>query len=122
VLAVIGYGLLRITEGLDLVIHRFYHDIVGPYWDEERRYVDEYYCTIPFPFAETAVPAFEHNVAWTLEQLTGYLKTWSAVQHYMRERKEDPVSLIREELSLAWGNRQVQEVCFPVMLRLGRKP
>ena len=52
ILAVIGYHMFRINKETDLLIDHFYRDITGPYWDHERKYVDNYYQTIPFPFKE----------------------------------------------------------------------
>lgn len=48
-LAVIGYGVLQMDPDIDAVITRFYRDVVGPFWDKERRYIDEHYLTIHFP-------------------------------------------------------------------------
>ncbi len=36
-LVIIGYGRLMISPPIDAVLHRFYVDIIGPYWDAERR-------------------------------------------------------------------------------------
>src|SRR3954463_16650076 len=52
ILTVIGYGLFSIDKDTDAVINRFYREVTGPYWDKERRFVDEHYQTIPFPFKE----------------------------------------------------------------------
>ncbi|MBV9987935.1 MAG: class I SAM-dependent methyltransferase, partial [Chitinophagaceae bacterium] len=53
-LAVIGYGLLRTDAALQQLLDDFYRNTVGVYWDAERRYIDEAYTTIPFPFKEIA--------------------------------------------------------------------
>ncbi|MEM9143678.1 MAG: class I SAM-dependent methyltransferase, partial [Bacteroidota bacterium] len=39
-LAVWGYGLLRISKKIDARIDAFYSGVVGPYWDRERRHID----------------------------------------------------------------------------------
>lgn len=119
-LVVIGYGKLRIDPQTDMVIDRLYHSIIGPYWDEERRYIDELYQTIPFPFEEIATPGFEHTVEWNLEQLTGYLGTWSAVKHYIRENGNDPVPAISNELKEIKGETATFTVHFPLLLRIGK--
>lgn len=91
-IAVFGYSLVTIDPDIDKVIHYFYEDVVGSYWDKERRYVDAHYQTIPFPFKEIKAPTIIAKYDWTLEQLTGYLQTWSASQHYIDRNNEDPIS------------------------------
>lgn len=54
--AVIGYGLMVIDKKVDAAVHKLYEDILGKYWDSERRYIEEGYKTIPFPFEEIIAP------------------------------------------------------------------
>ncbi len=120
ILAVIGYGLLSISPEIDNITHHFYDDIIGFYWDEERKYIEENYQTIPFPFKEISVPAFQIKVNWTAEEMLNYLNTWSAVKHYEKTINESPLRFIKIDLKKSWGN-QKREVNFPVLLRVGKK-
>jgi ubiquinone/menaquinone biosynthesis C-methylase UbiE len=120
VLAVIGYGLIRLPPALDDIITAFYRDVVGVYWDKERKYIDDNYRTIPFPFNEIKSPAFENVVEWTFEHLIGYLGTWSAVKHYEKATGKYPVDLIHDELKKAWGERETCTGRFPILLRVAR--
>jgi ubiquinone/menaquinone biosynthesis C-methylase UbiE len=119
IFAVLGYGLFNVTGEAEKLLEHFYYDITGPYWDAERRYLDENYTTIPFPFEEIEVEQFTNEFTWTFEQLTGYLETWSAVQHYIKNNGTNPVDLIRDELKEYWekGDRKVT---FPLLLRIGK--
>ena len=118
VLAVIGYNLIRISPAVDAVLDRFYRDVVGPFWDKERRYIDERYQTIPFPYEEIASPVFINEVQWTFEHLIGYIGTWSAVKHYEKLQGKDPVDLVREELQNNWGEAHMKTGWFPILLRV----
>lgn len=120
-IAVIGYPLLT-TESpeLDKTIRYFYRDVVGSYWDAERKYIDERYATIPFPFAEFKLPAFETKYKWTKEQLTGYLASWSAVAHYQRKNGTNPLALIKKSLENIFNERKTAEVRFEIMGRYGK--
>lgn len=118
-IAVLGYSLFRSNIETDAVINDFYHNLIGSFWDPERKYLDEQYKTIPFPFVEIIAPYFEQQLQWNFEQLTGYLKTWSAVKHYIAARGHDPVDLIAQDLKKSFGNRG--EVTFPLLLRIGKK-
>jgi len=120
IFAVLGYGLFSTNEDSDKILRHYYYDIVGPYWDAERSYLDEMYQTIPFPFDEIEVQPFENNFIWTFEQLIGYLETWSATQHYKNKNHQNPVGLIYEDLKQSWA-RNDRKVKFPLLLRIGKK-
>ncbi|MCO6486973.1 MAG: class I SAM-dependent methyltransferase [Phaeodactylibacter sp.] len=120
VIAVFGYGLLKIEGPAGEAVRHFHQNIVGPYWDSERRYIDEAYRTIPFPFEETPFPCLEMAYRWDLEHLTGYLNTWSAVRHFEQKRGYNPVAFFRKDLEQAWGGKGEQVARFPLIGRLGR--
>ena len=82
VIAVWTYEKFRATPALDAAIDRFYDEVVGEFWPPERRYVEERYRTLPFPWAEEQAPEFGLETDWSLEQVQGYLASWSAVQRY----------------------------------------
>jgi ubiquinone/menaquinone biosynthesis C-methylase UbiE len=119
ILAVIGYGLFKINAEIDLIISEFYHKIIGPFWDKERRYIDEDYMTIPFPFKELESPKLIHKVKWNLDQTLGYVESWSAVQHYKNTHSKNPVELIHQIMKEKWGDDQPKEISFPILLRTG---
>ena len=98
IIAVIGYSLLKIEPEIDAVITRFHDLVVGPYWDPERKYVDDEYRSIPFPFNEISAPGFTSIHSWTIEHLIGYLHTWSAVKAYKTATGSDPVEKISPPL------------------------
>ncbi len=119
VLAVIGYGLLEIEGVVGEMVRHFYARTLAGYWDQERSYIDEQYLSIPFPFREIKAPVFKNQYDWSLEQLIGYLNTWSAVQHYIRKKGVNPVEDLGKELEQNWGPESHQSVAFPILLRLG---
>lgn len=121
VLAAVTYGELRLGGEIDPLIDRFYFDVVGPYWPPERRYVDERYSTIPFPFPEIEAPEFRMEAHWSLEHLVGYLGTWSAVKEYVKEQGTDPLEALQEELRPLWGDpAALRKVTWPLTVRAGR--
>jgi ubiquinone/menaquinone biosynthesis C-methylase UbiE len=119
IFAVLGYGLFSTNTESDLIIHNYYCNIVGPYWDKERKYLDENYKTIPFPFDEIKTEGFENHFIWSFEELIGYLETWSATQHYILKNDSNPLDLIREELKKSWDKND-KKVTFPLLLRIGK--
>lgn len=119
-LCVLGYGKLEISGQIDYLITDFYENVLGNYWDQERKYIDENYQTIPFPFNEIQTPDFVNMQHWTLEHLTGYLNTWSAVKHFIREDEYNPVDKLQPEIKKLWGNQKIRQIRFPLLLRIGR--
>lgn len=121
IIAVIGYALLEIDEATDAVVQKLYADILGPYWDKEREYINQRYTTIPFPFDEIMPDRqYAQILRWSAGDLMNYMNTWSAVQHYIEKNKSNPVELIAEELHESWGNEPEKNVRFPTLLRIGR--
>jgi len=119
-LLVVGYSRPEINEEIDNILNEFYFNIIGEFWDKERKFVDENYLTIPFPFVEMTVPKFRNNLSWTFEHLVGYLETWSAVKHYSKTNHSNPVNLILENLKESWGEIDQRIVSFPMLLRIGK--
>lgn len=119
IFAVLGYGLFSTNPQTDEILADYYHNIVGPYWDDARKYIDDLYETIPFPFDEIETEKFTNRFTWEFDHLIGYLETWSATQGYKNANGKDPVDLIRDRLEKAWeGNNK--EVVFPLLLRIGK--
>ena len=119
VIAIWCYELQHVTTEVDAVIHRFYHETVGPYWTPDRKLVEEGYRSIDFPFDEFTPPAFSMAAEWTLEHQAGYLGTWSAVGRYRKEKGVDPVELVLPELERVWGD-VTRRVEWPLSVRAGR--
>jgi len=119
-LCLIGYGRLKISEQVDKRITDFYENIIGKYWDKERKYIDEDYKTIPFPFAEIQPPNFINTQYWMLDHLIGYLNTWSAVKHFIKQNGYNPIDKLRSEIEQFWENDEKKEVTFPLFLRIGK--
>jgi SAM-dependent methyltransferase len=121
ILALIGYSHAEVDDKIDRIILGFKDNILGPYWDEERRLVDERYRMIPFPYPEIDFPPMNIRYQWNLRHLLGYLHTWSAVQHYVDSKHTDPVQHVAGDLATAWGGTAVRTVSFPLFGRIGRK-
>lgn len=122
ILAVWTYGSPYLeNRAIDRVLERFYREIVGPYWPPERSYVESGYKTLPFPFAEIAAPPFDMEAHWSLAQLLGYIRTWSATQRYRETVGTDPVEQLGADLARDWGNPEgTRRVRWPLSVRVGR--
>jgi hypothetical protein len=113
--------LTRVTPEIDLILDRYYLETVGPFWSPRIRYVDEHYATIPFPFEESAAPMIELKSIWSLEEMEGYLHSWSATQEFMRVKGHDPVQEMHPQLARVWGAPERERlVRWPLYFRIGR--
>ena len=119
-ICIVGYGKIEIVEQIDHIITNFYQNIIGAYWDKERRYIDENYATIPFPFKEIATPSFANKLEWTFGHLIGYLNTWSAVKHFIKHNGYNPIDKLQTEIEQHWKEGEMKEVTFPLLLKIGR--
>ncbi len=120
-IAVWCYNLLDVDPAVNVVLRRYYTEVVGSYWPAERRLLEDGYRTIPFPFDEIDPPSFAMRAPWRLADLVGYLGTWSATDRYRSANGEDPVALVAADLAAAWGEPEaVREVRWPLTLRVGR--
>ncbi len=123
VLVVVSYQLPRINPDIDAIIDGFHSDILGKYWPPERRHVDTAYRDIPFPLQEITPPWLEIEHDWTLTQFLGYLRSWSAVVQFEKEQKQNPIDLIKSDLSALWPAADPQKcVCWPLTIRIGKFP
>ncbi len=120
--ALIVYGI-HITDDakIDPIVKRFYHEALSAFWPPQRRFVEEQYRTIPFPFDEVSSPMFEMRAEWNLSEMLGYVETWSAVGALAKAKGRAPIEMFRDEVSAAWGGAHSRRVIrWPLSMRLGR--
>ena len=121
ILAVWTYRLLSIEPEIDRWLERFYWETLAGFWPERIRYLDQRYETLPFPFEEIRPPAFEMETAWSLENLVGFLASWSAVRKLVDARGEGSFTEPVRELEQLWGNQsQKRKVHWPLHFRIGK--
>lgn len=122
-IAVWCYDRTEIDPAIDRVVKSYSSEIVGPYWSPKLRFVNRHYRTLPFPFAEIRAPKFGCRANWRLEDVLGYLHSWSATQAFIEQQGYDPVDEIRPALANAWGSPNLyRTVRWPLYLRVGYLP
>ena len=115
-----GYDLVEISPEVDLVVRHLYSDLLGKYWPPERRIIESRFATIAFPFRELPAPPLEMTARWNLEELMGYLGTWSSVRQYIERHAANPLSQVRDEVAAAWGSPEgIRRVSWPLFVRVG---
>ncbi|HEX6576282.1 MAG TPA: class I SAM-dependent methyltransferase [Gemmatimonadaceae bacterium] len=106
---------------LNRIVHEYNRGTVEKYWKPERNVILEELRTVPFPFREITAPSFTLEQQWTLSELTGYLRTWSATAAYAEAHGGiDPVAPVEEELGRTWKDER-HVVRWPIYIRAGYK-
>jgi SAM-dependent methyltransferase len=122
IIAVWSYNLLSISPEIDALVNEYYRDTLRSFWPAERALVEAGYGAIDVPFDEVEVPLFTMEAEWTLDQLIGYLRTWSATQKFIAQRGFDPVDSLADKLRPVWrGGNEQQAVRWPLSIRIGRR-
>ena len=121
VLAVWTYHSAVINASIDPILEYYYADVLAGYWPERFHFLADRYQTLPFPFEEYHPPKFEMRAGWELGQLVGFLDSWSATRRYQKERGQNPINMIWQNLSELWGEPgQLRTIRWPLYLRVGR--
>jgi SAM-dependent methyltransferase len=118
-LAAWSYEKSSAAEDIDPVLDAIL-DEVEDYWPPERDIVMNRYRDISFPWPEVDVPPISMVENWTVEQMLGYFRTWSASRRYQQDRGQDPVALYEVALRQAWGDR-CRMVSWPLTIRVARR-
>ena len=67
-------------------------------------------------------PAFGFEAEWSLEQVAGFLASWSGTVAYLDERGQHPLEMIWDDLASAWGDADgTRTLQWPLHLRIGRR-
>jgi ubiquinone/menaquinone biosynthesis C-methylase UbiE len=121
VIAVWMYDLIS-SENRDIntLIQFFYKNITGPYWDAERKHVDDHYANVQFDFEILPAKDFSIEVNFKPEQLLGYFSTWSATQNFIKANGYSPVTEVKKELRKLWNGDEAKQFYFPLVLKLGK--
>lgn len=120
VVALITYGVLHVDGPADRDVQRFYHETIAPFWPPERRHVEDGYRSLPFPFPEVGIPPLAIEVAWTLDDLLGYINTWSAIRVAQAALGSNPADGLAAALGRVWGDPTVRRrVTWPLSVRAG---
>jgi ubiquinone/menaquinone biosynthesis C-methylase UbiE len=119
-IALVAYHIAVIDRAVDEVIDEFYSRTLDGYWPPERKHIETEYRDIPFPFERIEPPSRMHlRVQWDVEQMLGYIRTWSAVRAFEKENGPTRTERFAAGLRTAWGTRQ-RQVRWPIVILAGR--
>ena len=121
IIAVWTYNLFRVNKEIDSLIDKFYFDIIYSYWPEQRKHVESKYKELDFPFNKRPAPQFSMEAEWNIDQLIGYLNTWTGVQNYIEFEAFNPLEFIEKELQTIWKKNKSKKkiIVWPLTLKVG---
>ena len=120
ILAVWGYGISNLKhESLDRTFQDYYSGVLGEFWPQERRMVENGYEGMDFPFEEITAPTLDLTQSWDAEHIAGYCASWSATDRYRKATGHDPIPHLREKLTEELGASPI-EIRWPFFARVGR--
>ncbi len=120
IVAVWTYGGPSLDDpACDAVLQRYVKE-VDPYWPPERVLVETGYRTVAFPFDEIESPPRELELRTTVDAFAGYVRTWSATEHYGKALGRDPVVDVEAALRRLWPERERRRAHWRLSVRAGR--
>ncbi|XP_045173877.2 putative methyltransferase DDB_G0268948 [Mercenaria mercenaria] len=125
VFAAYGYGNNVVDKvNAQDVVNEFYRDLLGTYWDKQRKHIDEHYRRMSHPFTdwkrvENDDIAIRRQMP--VEAYIGYLSTWSAWRSYLKKHPgSDALEKVKEKIEVVYKGSDIS-VQWPVFMLIGRK-
>lgn len=119
VLAVWCYEHCVVDCACDALIRQVFAEVEAC-WPPERLLVENRYQDIDFPYSARRSSDFELRMTWRVEDMLGYMRTWSATTRYQRQKGADPVAGYEQQLRASWGEGR-RIVRWPITLYIGSK-
>jgi SAM-dependent methyltransferase len=96
------YDSARIAPAIDAVLDQLYRVKLGAFWPGDRRHIDSHYKTIPWHFEALEFPVLTMEMHWSLDDMIGYLSTWSAQRRSLAAGEPDLLPGLRDDLKALW--------------------
>ena len=121
ILAVWTYSFPIIEPEIDRWLEHFYWETLAGFWPERIHYLEERYETLPFPFEEIQPPNFEMGSTWGVDNLIGFLGSWSAVRKLVEAQGKAAFEEQVKALEGVWGeNSNKRKIRWPLHFRIGK--
>ena len=104
-----GYSWFSISAPLDHSIQEEVLEFLRPYWPEQNKLLWDHYRNLSFPFDPIQPPTIEMDVEWDLQQLFGYLRSWSATRHWLKENGETQFHKAYQCAKAVWGDEKAKK-------------
>jgi len=104
VLVAWAYGFFRITPEIDALIKQRLFEPIRPYWPEGAPIAWSGYSDVELPLEPLESPEMSMSCRWTLQNLTAYLASWSALRYYTERRETGLLEQVIAAVEPLWGD------------------
>ncbi len=119
--ALVSYGVLIVDgDQINAIVARYYHDEAGPFWPAGRAHVENGYRDLVLPWEPVDAPPVEMRASWTLDELFGYITTWSATVKLIAARGTGALEALHGALAECWPVDQRRTIRWPLVVKLAR--
>ena len=119
-IAIIGYSSPTLPSILQPIYDYIEHQLLGNYWSPKIEILDNGNQQIDFPFQEIEVRLEPIHCNWTIEELTGFITSWSATRNFLADGKANEMQDAINELNKAWPQASKPiALSFPLCSRIG---
>ena len=120
--ALVSYDVLHVEgDAANTIVQRYYRDDAGPYWPAGRVHVENQYRDLHLPWPAVEAPPIAMTVAWTRDELVGYLTTWSATVKMIAARGTGPLEAAAAALASVWSDGEAREIRWHLTVKLARR-
>ena len=117
-----GYDWFQVSPEVDDAM-RFFRAVIEPFWSSCSQLLWDGYRHVGMPLPALDTPRYQITMQWNLEQLLGYLHTWSATKLCVQSLGNHVLNDARQRLARGWGDAAtVRRVVMPLHFIAGRKP
>lgn len=106
VFAACGYRWLKTDPEIEHILQEYVHPHIHSYWAPEARLLWNRYESLEFPFSNIEQKVFNTNIQWNVDELFGYIKSWSATVYCIKENGGAFLQDAYHALCKTWGNPQ----------------
>jgi SAM-dependent methyltransferase len=118
-LALVSYGVPKLSGPAGSRFDDFYWQDIHRYWPAGREHVEQEYSSLSFPFPERALAPHVIERTWSLSELTGYIRTWSATRRAVESGESELVNRGLAEIERIWGDSaNTHHISWPIIGRL----
>jgi SAM-dependent methyltransferase len=121
ILAAIGYSWFYIDEEVDAAVEAALLRPMRPFWAANNSILWDGYRGIPFPGEDIRVGLPAIHLRWSVDQVLGYVRTWSAAAKFRASEGEERFEAALASVRGAWGEPgRERQVVMPMQVRVSR--
>ena len=123
ILAVWTYGPSLVAPAPLAEVVSALSDRLDQDWPTGIEWVKKGYKDLPFPFPTLKLEPLAFRLDWTIDDLFGWISTWSAVHRHRARTGEEPLTGVRAELEEVWPHDPglPARIVFPLYYKVGQK-